>query len=96
MSRDFIKEKIVIYPIYIDCSYTRRLGRRLPRNLCVSNPTIEEITEAAKKLGLNPEVEPGKRYPRMWRRMGRVIVDKKAPKTKILRMIAQEIKKMRS
>lgn len=96
MSRDLKERKIVIYPQYLDCSASRSQGRRVPKTLCSSNPTLEDIVKAAQGLGLEAEVELEKKYPRMWRRSGRVIVSKKGSKSRLLKIIASEVKKLKS
>ncbi len=96
MSRDYRGKKIVIYPAYIDSTLSRKEGRRVPRELAVPNPRVEEIVEACEKLGLNPSVEEA-RYPRVWWKFNyRVIVDKKMCKQKVLKEIAYKIREMRT
>ncbi len=96
MSKDYRGKRIVVYPAYIDSDLSRSMGRRVPRSVAVPKPRVDEIVEAAERLGLNPEVEES-RYPRAWwLHDKRVVVDKKMPKTRLLRMIASEIKKSRS
>jgi len=55
-----------------------------------------EISKAAKKLNLNPEVEKDKLYPsEWWESPGRVTVDKKMPKREILIRLSNIIKSSR-
>jgi signal recognition particle subunit SRP19 len=95
-SREYEGEKVILYPEYFDSTLTRKQGRRLSQKYCVSKPTVEEIFEAAEKLGLNPLIED-KHYPReWWRKRGRVVVDKKDhSKTAVLRSIGEELKRIR-
>lgn len=86
--------KIVIYPVYLDSRSSRSRGRRVPLQLAVPGPTPEEIYAAAMKLGLNPVLEMDKSHP-SGRHKGRVLVDKKMPKSEVLRRIAEEIKSSR-
>ncbi|MCD6488715.1 MAG: signal recognition particle protein Srp19 [Desulfurococcales archaeon] len=95
MSREYKNRRIVIWPSYIDSSLSRKNGRRVSKMDGVSNPTIEEIVEAARQLDLNPVIENSP-YPRLWWRVKqRVIVDKKYNKQEILRRIASKIKDLR-
>jgi signal recognition particle subunit SRP19 len=95
-SRDLRGRRVVVWPVYIDESASRGEGRRVPRRVAVRRPTVEEIYRAARDLGLNPEIAEIK-YPRMWWVYDRaVIVDKVAPKTRILRAIAERIRQLRS
>ena len=94
MMRD--KGKLVIWPAYIDQTKSRSSGRIISRKNAVKEPHLNEIKEAAKKLGLNPEVEPEKAYPKSWWEVcGRVLIDDKGPKSVIAKQIALAIKKAR-
>ena len=87
----------MIYPEYIDSRRSRSEGRKIRKEYCIDNPKIEEIYEAAKLLGLNPEIQRDKKYPRNWfYSKGRVIVDKVKSKLEILKDIALKIKDMRN
>ena len=89
--------RIVLWPEYFDISVSKSRGRRVPTKLAVKTPTVEEIAKAAKKLKLNPKIESNKSYPgRWWRKTGRVTVQPRARKTKIIRLIAKNIKKKKN
>lgn len=89
--------KLVIWPAYIDKTKSRRDGRIISRKTSVESPTLNEINLAAQKLGLNPELEADKAYPRSWwEASGRVLIDNAAPKTHLSRRICSAIKEMRS
>lgn len=95
MSRDYKDERIVIYSSYIDKRLTRRLGRRVPLELAVDNPRIEDIYRAAVELGLDPIIEEDKSYPRTWyRARGRILVRKIESKSRIIKMVSQRVKEM--
>ncbi len=89
-----MRDKWVLWPIYFDLKASRK-GRKLPKNLAINEPNVEEIYKAAKKLGLNP-IKEEKAYPsRWWRREGRILVDKKESKMEIMRKVAEIIKQSR-
>ncbi|RLI34706.1 signal recognition particle protein Srp19 [Candidatus Bathyarchaeota archaeon] len=89
--------KVIVWPAYFDSSRTQREGRRLPLKLCVSTPTLKEIVEAAKLLGLNPQPNFSARYPRSWwTESGYVIVEKLGSKQETLRKLAEKLKEFRS
>jgi len=95
LSRRYAGGRIVIYPQYIDSTRTRSEGRRLNKNDAVPKPTIEEIFEASRSLGLEPFIEDS-RYPRDWVSYDKmIIVLKKYPKLKLLKLIALKIKEFR-
>lgn len=90
VSRD--EDKYVIWPIYFDKSISRLNGRKISKKQAVDKPSLDEIKKAAKSLGLNPEIEENASYPgRFWKKEGRVLVDKKHSKAKILRQIADKL-----
>eukprot|EP00766_Chilomastix_caulleryi_P000467 gnl/Chilomastix_caulleri/1455.p1 GENE.gnl/Chilomastix_caulleri/1455~~gnl/Chilomastix_caulleri/1455.p1 ORF type:complete len:94 (+),score=15.11 gnl/Chilomastix_caulleri/1455:170-451(+) len=53
-----------IYPHYINSKKERKMGRRISAKLGVPNPTIDEISEACKTLGLIYQAEPDHSYSR--------------------------------
>jgi signal recognition particle subunit SRP19 len=89
--------KTIIWPVYIDSGKTKKDGRRISKKDAVTSPKLREISNAAKKLNLNPEVENNKFYSRSWwESSGRVSVDKNIPKRELLIKISNMIKGMRS
>jgi signal recognition particle subunit SRP19 len=82
--------KIVVWPANIDSKKTRREGRKIPKKLAVESPKLEEIIEAARKLGLNPAAVPHAALPKeWWNKTGYVIVERKGEgKIQVLKNIA--------
>jgi signal recognition particle subunit SRP19 len=92
-------KKVVVWPQYIDSTLPRRLGRRLPKEYSVSRPTLDELVNACKKLGLEFEVDNDSKYCRTWYlgSTGRVIIyNSSLSKLKLLRTLAMTIKELRS
>ncbi len=86
------EHKHILYPVYFDVAASRFTGRRVPQKYAVEKPTAENIAKAAKSLGLNPLLEKNKIYPATpWKKEGRVVVDRKGPKTKLLLQIANRL-----
>lgn len=95
-SREFSGERIIVWPHNIDCNVSKNFGRKISLKECVSKPKLEEIIKAADNLGLSPVLE-NKSYPKRWySEKGRVAVLKKTGKITTLKLIAEEIKKLRS
>ncbi len=66
---------VAIYPQYFDLKLSRKDGRRVPKSLSVSSPSLIRIKEACDKLGFRTMIEAEKAYPRMSNiKSGRVIV----------------------
>ncbi len=90
------KGKMIIWPPNIDQSKSRRNGRIVPKRASVKNPKLSEIADVAQKLGLNPEVESDKSYPKSWwEHSGRIIIAKETKKSEVAKQIAKEIKELR-
>jgi len=86
------EEKYVVWPIYFDKSVSRLNGRKVSKKHAVDKPEAESIAKAAKSLGLNPVLEKNVAYPsKHWKKEGRVLVDKKDSKSKLLRQIANRL-----
>ncbi|MEM1646385.1 MAG: signal recognition particle subunit SRP19/SEC65 family protein, partial [Ignisphaera sp.] len=78
-------------------SLKRRLGRRVPLNLCIDNPRPSEFLEVCKKLGIECSYLD-KRYPRLWYKIYGCIIVKnaKTSKNNFLKIMAKEVKELRS
>lgn len=88
-----------LYLAYFDKSKSRKQGRRVPKELAVERPRLEEVIEAVKKLGLGAEVRAaeGIRYPRCWWDLkGAVLVEKKVRKEELLKRVASLLKSARA
>ncbi len=87
-----------VYPAYLSEGIARREGRRVPAPSSVKEVTIEEIAEAAKRLGFVAEIQAEKNYPRrFFTYSGRVKVTKKdrVTKAEFLRRVAAEVRRAR-
>ncbi len=64
----------VLWPAYFDASLTRSEGRRVPRELAVEEPTVDEIADAVQQVGYDAVIERDKTYSREYEARGRVLV----------------------
>ncbi|MFX1568388.1 MAG: signal recognition particle subunit SRP19/SEC65 family protein [Promethearchaeota archaeon] len=89
------KPFLIFWPQYFDIKRSRSNGRRLSRKFAVEKVNLEEIANAAKKLGYDAEIERNYRYSRTWwDDPGRVLINSKGKKkTKLLIELAKEIRK---
>ena len=86
------EDKYVVWPIYFDKSVSKLGGRKVPKTHAVEKPSLENIAKAAKSLGLHPVLEKNCAHPsKHWKKEGRLLVDKKEPKSKILLQIANKL-----
>ncbi len=86
------KDKVIVWPAYLDSTLTRSKGRRIPVNLAAPGVTIDILKQAADSVGLEASVEPDKLYPRDWtRNPGYLILDNSAhhKKKRLLLMLAK-------
>jgi signal recognition particle subunit SRP19 len=86
------EDKYVVWPIYFDKSVSKLSGRKISKKNAVDKPSIEAISKAAKSLGLNPILEKNSSYPsKHWKKEGRILIDKKDSKNKLLVKIANRL-----
>ncbi len=91
------QDKAIIWPAYFDQAKTRKNGRRVPKNLAVQSPKVDEVEEAARRLGLKTELKADVGYPKTpWSKTGMVMVQKNAPKEQIIQKLAKQLVKARS
>ncbi|SNR23065.1 signal recognition particle subunit SRP19 [Halorubrum vacuolatum] len=64
----------VVYPAYFDADLSRSDGRRVPADLAVSDPTVDEIAKAVQQVGYDAVIEREKTYSREFEPRGAVIV----------------------
>lgn len=86
-------EHIVIWLDYFNKTLTKKMGRRLPKEKCVFDPSLKELVDAAKDAGFELKESNDKvRFPRRaFVRSGYVITPKVLPKTKILHKISEKL-----
>ena len=64
----------VIWPAYLDADLSRSEGRRVPEDLAVPGPTVDEIAEAVGQVSYDAVIERDKTYSREYEPRGRVLV----------------------
>ena len=90
VSRD--DEKFVIWPTYFNKAVSRTKGRKVSKKYAVEKPSLENIAKAAKSIGLHPIVEKNCAHPSSpWKKDGRILIDKKGIKNKLLVQIANKL-----
>jgi signal recognition particle subunit SRP19 len=75
-------KRYVLWIDYFNSNFSRELGRRVPLNKSVKDPTLEELAEAARRLGYNPEPVPAKYPGRMMIPSGYVSIEKRSGEKK--------------
>jgi signal recognition particle subunit SEC65 len=91
---DFEGTKLIIWLSYFQQD-SRRRGRRVPKGIALPKVNLDELINASRALGLNPEPLREARYPRDRSKVGAVVVDKRRSKGATLREIGSWIKEHR-
>ncbi|GAB6878493.1 signal recognition particle subunit SRP19 [Halorubrum gandharaense] len=64
----------VIYPAYLDADVSRNEGRRVPLDMAVEEPTVDEIAKAVQQVGYDAVIERDMTYSREFEPRGAVVV----------------------
>lgn len=95
-------DHVILWLDYFNKNLKRRQGRKVKKDRSVFDPTISELSEAAKAAGFefsDPEVNDGARFPRRaFTKSGYVMVAKKegAKKGQIIDAVAEKMLQKRS
>jgi len=86
-------EHIVIWLDYFNKTLSRKKGRRLPKEKCIFDPSLNELIESSKAVGLVPtETNDQVRFPRRsYVRSGYIVLEKKFSKTSNLNKISTKM-----
>ncbi len=85
-------KRMVVWKANLEANKSRKEGRKISHGIALKDLHMKEISKAAHELKLNPQIE-NKKHPRGVD--GRVLVDKKHSKIKTLKLISDEIRKIR-
>lgn len=95
-------DHVILWLDYFNKNLKRRQGRKVKREKSVFDPTISELTEAAKTAGLEfseKDVSDGARYPRRsFAKSGYIMVSKKqgVKKSQLIDAVAEKLHQKRS
>ena len=88
---------ITIWPQYLNKNLSLKEGRKIAKEDCVKDPSINEIEKALKRLGLEYELEKERAYPGKWyEKSGRALVEWDKTKLELIREISLKIKEIRN
>ncbi|MCQ2970051.1 signal recognition particle subunit SRP19 [Methanobrevibacter gottschalkii] len=88
---------ITVWPQYLNKKLSLNEGRKISKEDCVKDPTINDIERALKRLGLNYELEKDKSYPGKWyEKSGRALVEWDKSKLELIKEISLKIKEIRN
>ena len=87
-------DRFVLWPAYFDRERSRAAGRRVPDAIAVRAPDATWIENAARKLGLDPQLEEKATHPSIpYEKAGRVLVAKKGSKEQVLKLVGERMRK---
>ena len=86
-------EHVVVWLDYFNKTLPRDKGRKLSKEKCIFDPSLNELIEAAKAAGLQlTESNDKVRFPkRPYVRSGYIVLPKNGPKIKILNKISEKL-----
>ena len=86
-------DHVVVWLDYFNQTIKRSKGRRMGREKCVTDPSLNELSDAAAAAGFKiVESEDAARFPRRpYVRSGYVVIPKVSAKTKILARISEKM-----
>ena len=88
---------ITIWPQYLNKNLSLGEGRKIAKELCVSDPSINEIEKALKRLGLQYSLQKERSYPGKWyEKSGRVLVEWEGTKLELIKEVSLKIKDIRN
>ena len=88
---------ITIWPQYLDKNLSLSQGRKVSKDIAVSEPSLSDIERALKRLGLQYTIEKEQSYPGKWyEKSGRVLVEWDKTKLELLKEVSLKIKEIRN
>lgn len=91
-------EHVIVWLDYFNKTLSRAKGRRVDKEKCVFDPSLNELKDAAKGAGYEiTESQDAVRFPRRpYVRSGYIVLPKGSPKTEIIDKIAKRLVAKRS
>lgn len=86
-------EHVVVWLDYFNKTLPKKMGRKLAKEKSVFDPSLKELSDAAKAAGFVPTEENDQvRFPkRPFVRSGYIVLPKGVPKSKILQKISEKL-----
>jgi len=84
-------ERIILWLDYFNSKLSKANGRKVPLNLAVSSPTLDELVESVKKLGFDAEPVKAKYPKRYFIESGYVSINKVKGKNIVLKEVSKTL-----
>ena len=86
---------LIIYPEYFDFNLKRSEGRKVPVNISVKKPNVDELYSITKDIG-NDVKKSSKSHPNNWSaELGSINLFYEGKKMELLHKIGKELKNLR-
>ena len=87
---------ITLWPQYLNKNLSLKEGRKISKEDCVKDPSMNEIEKALKRLGLSYNIDKERAYPGKWyEKSGRALVEWEGTKLELIREVSLKIKEIR-
>ena len=87
---------ITIWPQYLNKNLSLKEGRKISKEDCVKDPSMNEIEKALKRLGLSYNIDKERAYPGKWyEKSGRALVEWEGTKLELIKEVSLKIKEIR-
>ena len=87
---------ITIWPQYLNKNLSLKEGRKISKEDCVKDPSMNEIEKALKRLGLSYNIDKERAYPgKRYEKSGRALVEWEGTKLELIREVSLKIKEIR-
>ncbi len=92
-----LKKVHIFWTAYFDSTLSRGEGRRIPSNLGIPEPRLDELEAACRETGRRIVVSKEARYPKVWwKRGGYVALEKSGVKGELMEEISRNIRRIRA
>lgn len=88
-------DRFVIWVDYFNSGLSREDGRRVPHNMAVRNPSLQELEEAAKRAGYKPEAVEALHPKRVKNKSGYISIEKNGVKIQVIKDMATKLSMIR-
>ncbi len=87
---------ITVWPQYLDKNLSLKEGRKVSKEIAVSEPSLHDIEKALKRLNLTYNTQKERSYPGKWyEKSGRILVESDKPKLELLKDISLKLKEIK-
>ncbi len=87
---------ITVWPQYLDKNLSLKEGRKVSKEIAVSEPSLHDIEKALKRLKLTYNTQKERSYPGKWyEKSGRILVESDKPKLELLKDISLKLKEIK-